>query len=123
MSQYDAILSFSYISEPTLTVGNLSDELKEVEELDDICLFLGVPQSKLRQSQNQYSYEDSQCKLAIIEDYIHNHPAPSWGTVADFLYRTSTDHDFGKYHEALQNLKRKYLNGRVVILSYTGIQV
>ena len=100
---------------------NLSDELEKVEELDDIRLFLGVPQSKLEQSQNQYS-DDSQFKLAIMEDYIHNHPAPSWGTVADFLYRTSTDHDFGKYHEALQNLKRKYLKGRVVVLSYTGIQ-
>lgn len=95
---------------------NLYNELEDVEELDDICLFLGIPQSMLEKSQMQYTNDFQQCKLAIIEDYIHNHPAPSWGTVADFLYRTAIDHDFGKYHPALQNLKRKYLKGRVILI-------
>jgi len=83
-----------------------------VKELDDIALYLDIPQSKQQDINSQYS-SDSQRKQAIIEEFINNHPAPSWRLVADFLYKIDTGYEeFGKYLEAHQTIKQKYLKGR-----------
>ena len=52
-------------------------------------------------------------KEAIIDEFIKNHPAPSWRLIADHLY---TIYERDKYHTALQNVKRKYLKGKEAIL-------
>ena len=57
-------------------------------------------------------------KETIIDEFIQNHPAPSWRLIADRLY-TFYDiyhEEYGVYHTALQNVKRKYLKGEEVIL-------
>jgi len=98
--------------EPTLTVSNLYDALEEVKELDKISHYLDIPKSKKQDINSRYS-SDSQRKQAIIEEFINNHPAPSWRLVAEFLYKIDTGFNkFGKYLEALQTIKRKYLKGR-----------
>ena len=101
--------------EPTLTVSNLYDALEEVKELDKIGNGLNIPRSEQQNINSRYS-SDSQCKQAIIEEFTNNHPAPSWRLVAEFLYKIdtggSTRYEFGKYLEALQTIKRKYLKGR-----------
>ena len=100
--------------EPTLTVSNLYDALEEVKELDQIGDGLKIPASKQQDINSQYS-SDNQRKQAIIEEFINNHPAPSWRLVAEFLYKTDTGdsrYEFGKYLGALQTIKRKYLKGR-----------
>ena len=107
--------------EPTLTVSNLYDALKEVEELDKIGNGLNIPRSKQQDINRRYS-SDSQRKQAIMEEFINNHPAPSWRLVADFLYKMDTrdrrrGREFGKYLGALQTIKQKYLKGRKMMSS------
>ena len=101
-------------AEPTLTASNLYDALEEVEELDRIAIYLDIPQSKEQDINSQYS-SDNQRKYAIIEEFMNNHPAPSWRLVAEFLYKIDTGlHrvEYGKYLGALQTIKRKYLKGK-----------
>ena len=95
------MMSFLLSSEPTLTIANLRTAVEEVElkHLGDI---LNVPKSRRGRT-----------KEAIIDEFIQNHPAPSWRLIADRLY---TFYVHGKYHTALQNVKRKYLKGKEVIL-------
>ena len=102
--------------EPTLTVSNLYDALKEVKELNQIGHGFNIPASKQKDINSRYS-SDSQRKQAILEEFINNHPAPSWRLVAEFLCKINTGGSvihpkFGKYLGALQTIKRKYLKGR-----------
>ena len=101
-------------AEPTLTVSNLYDALEEVKELNLIGYYLDIPKSKQKDINSQYS-SDNQRKQAIIEEFVNNHPAPSWRLVAEFLYKIGTGHygvEYGKYLGALQTIKRKYLKGK-----------
>ena len=95
------MISFLLSSEPTLTIANLRTAVKEVE-LDDLGYILNVRKSRRGST-----------KEAVIDEFIQNHPAPSWRLVADRLY---TFYECGKYHTALQNVKRKYLKGNELIL-------
>ena len=89
-------MSFLFLSsEPTLTIANLRTELEQVELMN-----LGhILESRRRGT-----------KEVIIEEFIRNHPAPSWRLIADRLYMC-------KYHAAVQSVKRKYLKGKEVILN------
>ena len=102
-------------AEPTLTVSNLYDALEEVEELDKIAIFLDIPESKKQDINSRYS-SDNQRKHTLIEEFVNNHPAPSWRLVAEFLYKINTGdslrYEYGKYLGALQTIKRKYLKGK-----------
>ena len=98
----------SFLSDCTLTVINLCEVLEEVKEVIQVGMFLDVPELKWKEIYNQYS-SDIHRKQAIAEYFISNHPAPSWGLVAESLY---VFYDDGKYHGALQNLIRRYLKGR-----------
>ena len=75
-------------------------------ELGDLGRILNVPESRQRAT-----------KEAVIDEFIQNHPAPSWRLVADKLYTLRR----GKYHTALQNVKRKYLKGEEVLLCTHGL--
>ena len=90
--------------------------------MDEIGYCLNIPKSKQQDINSRYS-SDNQRKQAIIEEFIDNHPAPSWRLVAEFLYKIdtggSTKFEFGRYLGALQTIKRKYLKGREMsFLSY-----
>ena len=92
------MMSFLLSSEPTLTIANLRTALEKVE-LNHLRRILNVPKSRRGST-----------KEAIIEEFIQNHLAPSWRLIADCLYK------YGVYHTALENVKRKYLKGKEVIL-------
>ena len=115
------------MSEATLSVSNLYDALKEVERViderkfgdirvgifkTDLADYLYIPKSKQEEITNHHS-DESQRKHAIIEEFINNHPAPSWRLVAEFLYKK-------KDNRALQIVKQKYLKGKK-LSSYTVI--
>ena len=93
------VMSFLLPSEPTLTIANLRTALEKVE-LDHLGRILNVPESR-----------QGGTKEAIIEEFIQNHPAPSWRLIADRLYTFYDYPKYGVYHTALQNVKRKYLKG------------
>ena len=102
-------------------VSNLYDALEEVKELNKIGNGLNIPISNQQDINRRYS-SDNQRKQAILEEFINNHPAPSWRLVAEFLYKIDTEdspyhHEFGKYLGALQTIKRKYLKGRKMMSS------
>jgi len=111
-------LTACFLSDATLTVSNLNEVLEEVERVIDLekrCLssYLDIPWSKQKEITNQYS-DESQHKHAIIEEFINNHPAPSWRLVAEGLYKN-------KHNRALQIVKQKYLKGKKMTSSYTVI--
>ena len=98
-------MSFLFLSsEPTLTIENLRAALEKVE-FKHLGHILNVPHSRRGGT-----------KEAIIEEFIQNHPAPSWRLITDRLY-TLCDREYGVYHAAVQNVKRKYLKGKEVILN------
>ena len=78
----------------------------------DLATYLDIPVSKQQEITNQYS-DESQRKHAIIEEFINNHPAPSWKLVAESLYKNEDN-------RALQIVKQKYLKGKR-LSSYTVI--
>ena len=93
-------LSFS---DPTLTIENLHTALRGVTEWKTLATYLDVPVPKQR------------TKEAVLQDFIQNHPAPSWKPVVDFLFRVYIDGDWGKYDKLLQETKEKYIKGAKVI--------
>ena len=106
-------------------MSNLYDALKEVKRVIDeskfgelraskidLADYLDIPESKQEEITDQY-FDESQCKHAIIEEFINNHPAPSWRLVAEGLYKN-------KHNRALQIVKQKYLKGKK-LSSYTVI--
>ena len=102
-------MSFVFLSsEPTLTIENLRTELEQVE-WEHLGHILNAPRSR-----------QGGTKKVIIEEFIRNHPAPSWRLIADRLYTYDSGypyHNYGVYHTAVQNVKRKYLKGKEVILN------
>ena len=91
-------------------MSNLNEVLEEVENVIDpkaVCLsdYLDIPESKQEEITNQHSNE-SQSKHAIVEEFINNHPAPSWKQVAEGLYKNEDN-------RALQIVKQKYLKGKI----------
>ena len=99
-------MSFLLPSEPTLTIANLRTTLEQVE-LDYLGYILNIPESRRGGT-----------KEAVIDEFIQNHPAPSWRLIADRLYtfHDSDSDEYGVYHTVLQNVKRKYLKGEEVLL-------
>ena len=116
-------------------MGNLYDVLEGVEMVidesklgmlrvssrkRDLAEYLDIPESKQKEI-IKYHSDESQRKHAIIEDFINNHPAPSWRIVAEFLYTIHTGDSatvkFGRYLGALQTIKQKYLKGREMMSS------
>ena len=105
-------------------MNNLYDALKEVERVideskfgeihfkRDLADYFDVPEPKQEEITNHHS-DESQRKHAIIEEFINNHPAPSWRLVAEGLYKN-------KENRALQIVKQKYLKGKK-LSSYTVI--
>ena len=107
-------------------MSNLYDALKLVERVideskfrdilysgRDLADYLEIPKPKQEEITNHHSNE-SQRKHAIIEEFINNHPAPSWRLVAEGLYKK-------KDNRALQIVKQKYLKGKKMTSSYTVI--
>ena len=113
------------MSEASLSASNLYDALKEVERVideskfgkihvnRDLAEYLDIPEPKQEEITNHHS-DESQRKHAIIEEFINNHPAPSWRLVAEGLYKN-------KDNRALQIVKQKYLKGKKMTSSYTVI--
>ena len=93
-------MSFLFLSsEPTLTTENLRTELEQV---------------KLKHLGHILEARQEGTKEVIVEEFIMNHPAPSWKLIADQLYMY-------KYHAAVQSVKQKYLKGKEVILNDAGV--
>ena len=97
-------------------MSNLCDVLDEVSEWDTLGRYLNVPDLKREGIKRQCS-SDSDRKHAVIEEFVNNHPAPSWRIVAEFLHKAQIKgsdgkYHFGKYNGVLQMVKQEYINGK-----------
>ena len=93
-------------SEPTLTLPNLLSVLEGVIDWYNLCILLGVPDSK-RDDIDDRSPTDSEGLEAVVKEYLENHPAPSWRGLARALCRKQDVPE----HTALQRVYHKYLPG------------
>ena len=74
-------------------------------------MYLGMPSSIRSEIKKKYS-DDTQRKQAMLEAWRNYHPAPSWMLVATALYSRLIGGDWGKYHNLLLLVNKKYLKGK-----------
>ena len=72
------VVLFSPYSDSTLTLQNLTIVLKDVKEWYRLGVWLDVPESRCDVMTGIES---------MLEEWLQNHPAPSWKLVAWALYR------------------------------------
>ena len=89
-----------FYPDSTLTVPHLLSALQGVANWEGLGLWLGVPESRLRVMTG---------KESMLEEWLQNHPAPSWKLVAWALYRKFTN-PFTD-HSVLKQLYGKHVSG------------
>ena len=90
------------LTEPSLTVNNLSTVLDGVQIIDNVTAWLQIPVSK--QGELKQQYNSSQVKKALAECFITHHPTPSWMIVGNAIWK-------GGEHKALEVVQKLYLKG------------
>ena len=101
-------LPHSVHSESTLTLTNLCNALAEVRDWDDLGAWLNIPYFKLQQIKWQHR-DPAEAKEEILKVFLAQHPAPSWATVTEALYRLGVLDE--KCHHVLQEVRRLYGTG------------
>ena len=93
--------------EPTLTLSNVTEAVKLVEDSKwdtwGLPLFLNIPLSKSREMMSRYR-DVSQRKRAFLKHFLENHPCPTWKLIANAVYYE------GEYG-ALEVIQRDYFKG------------
>ena len=97
--------------EPTLTLSNVTEAVKLVEDSkwdkgtyrQPLPFFLDIPESKEMEMKSRYR-DVSQCKRAFLEHFLEDHPCPTWKQIANAVYMIG---EFG----ALEVIQRDYFKG------------
>ena len=84
----------------TLTVPHLLSALQGVADWQGLGQLLGVPQSRLNMMTG---------KESMLEEWLQNHPAPSWKLVAWALYGMGLGQP--TEHSVLKQLHGKHVSG------------
>jgi len=74
-------------SDPTLTVENVSEVMREVGNRELVWLRLGVPASKQTELMQQ-SYKEEEKTHAVSQYWVKYVPHPSWMRLARELYHS-----------------------------------
>ena len=82
-------------TDPSLTLTNLTQLLKDVWDLVNVTAYLDISRSV---------YDSITSRKACWEWYLNNHPCPSWRHIANALYMKN---EYGM----LEVLKSRYLKG------------
>ena len=97
------VVLFSPYSDSTLTLQNLTTALKDVKDWSRLGVWLHIPKSK----------RDVMTGIeSMLEEWLQNHPAPSWKLVAWALYRMG-DGQLTE-HNVLKQLYGKHVSGMCV---------
>ena len=96
-----------FYSESTLTVANVSLLLAPIKDLNKLTSLLPIPRFKVEAIMER-GISMSQQKEALIQEYLDNHPAPSWRRVACAVYEMACDENC---YGILEVIHRKYING------------
>ena len=94
------VVLFSPYSDSTLTLRNLTTALKDVKDWSRLGVWLDIPKSKCDVMTGIES---------MVEEWLQNHPAPSWKLVAWALYRSGYGHL--TEHNVLKQLYGKHVTG------------
>ena len=102
------ILSQFYIFlclDSTLTPTNLLTALTAVRNWSTLglSLRLQIPNSVTTEIRQQTT-DATQQKKTLLERWLRDHPAPSWGVVAEALYQEEE-------HGVLEQVKKTYITG------------
>lgn len=92
-------------TDPSLTLGNLTQLLKDVEDWNHVGYYLDTPQSVSEQIISHHS-SVSEREEACWRWYLDNHLSPSWRQVAYAIYER-------REHAVLEVLKSHYLKGEL----------
>ena len=87
----------STLTDRTLTIDNLCDVLEDVHNLNDLGLYLHVPNSKR-------SKKELQNHRSLLKHWMKSHPFPSWQLVGEALFRMEES-------AVLKKVQKKYLIG------------
>ena len=105
---FTSYLPLSVHSESTLTLTNLCNALAEVKDWDHLSVWLNVPDSKRLLIKRQHR-DPAEAKEEMLKVFLAQHPAPSWATVTEALYRSGYFDE--KCHHVLQEVRRLYGTG------------
>ena len=105
---FTSYLPLSVHSESTLTLTNLCNALAEVKDWDTLGWRLNIPGSKRQQIAEQHR-DPAKAKEEILKVFLAQHPAPSWATVTEALYKMGLGDE--KCHHVLQEVRRLYGTG------------
>ena len=105
---FTSYLPLSVLSESTLTPTNLCNALEEVKNWEGLGEWLNIPYSKLQQIAEQHR-DSAEAKEEMLKVFLAQHPAPSWATVTEALYRMGPYEE--KSHHVLQEVRRLYGTG------------
>ena len=89
-----------FCPDSTLTLPHLLSALQDIADWRGLGVWLGVPWSRLVVMTG---------KESMLEEWLQNHPAPSWKLVAWALYRMGWDQL--TEHSVLKQLYGKYVSG------------
>ena len=81
-------IELPFCTDLTITTEKLMElfaplDPEKVDELGGKC-YLGLPQSEIDRIQKDYQ-SPTQRKEAYLDLYVHQHPCPTWGQVAEVL--------------------------------------
>ena len=97
---------FIAITDPSLTVKNMSEIMKDIGvKWRWVSINIGIPSDEIESISKKHGTDASKCGAAAWEYWLDNHPAPSWTLLADALYENME-------HDALKLLKQKYPVGK-----------
>jgi hypothetical protein len=89
------LIVYLFCPDSTLTVPYLLSALQGVADWEELGEWLGVPESRLNKLMG---------KKSMLEEWLQNHPVPSWKLVAWALYRSDE-------HSVLKQLYEKHVSG------------
>ena len=96
--------SILFLSDSTLTLTNLCDALKDMEDVIGLGTYLNVPMSKLDQINRQYDIPLKQKQATLLNEWLTAHPAPSWRVVAEAIYQSSKHDTLKKVQEFVKGI-------------------
>ena len=72
-------------SDPTFTVDNVSEVMREVRNKEFVWEVIGVPESKLTELMQQSSTEEEKTRAAS-QCYVNSSPTATWKKLTELLY-------------------------------------
>ena len=98
------MIKTSFLSSGTLTIQNLSSELRSVSKWHQLGITLGLKLSQLDQIEEEACFDVERRRVKVLDTWMRNTPRPSWKLIVDALK------EMGEMETAM-NIEQKYMHG------------